>query len=161
MIQVIHDCNMVLKISQDNKSLVLFNNLNISETISKLAELYPLELILWCHTDLISFVNYEQLSSICNSNSEMISFTNSDKNYLSKNIGFVEQSVFINFSKKVKIATWQMSSAIGIAHSAVFLAVKTTIKPVKDFDYFLNSVAKIVMPLGVFCYSNPNLLKGS
>jgi glycosyltransferase involved in cell wall biosynthesis len=118
-----------------------------------------LELILWCHTDLVSFVNYEQIGTICNSNSEINSYNISDENYLSKNIGFVEQSVFINFSKKVKIATWQMSSDIGVAHADVFLAVKATIKPVKDFDFFLNSIAKTAMPLGVFCYSNPNLLQ--
>ena len=158
MIQVIHNRNVVLKISKDDQSLEIFDKLNIPETVYKLATLYPSELILWCHIDLVSFINYEQIGTICNSNSEMISYTISDENYLSKNIGFVEQSVFINFSKKVKIATWQMSSAIGMAHAAVFLAVKTTLKPVKDFDYFLNSVAKIMMPLGVFCYSNPNLL---
>ena len=158
MIQVIHNCNTVLKISKEDKSLEIFDNLNISDTIYKLAELYPSELILWSHTHLVPFINYEQISSICNSNSEIISYNISEENYLSKNIGFVEQSIFINFSKKVKFATWQMSSAVGMAHADVFLAVKATIKPVKDFDFFLNSIAKIVMPLGVFCYSNPNLL---
>lgn len=158
MIQVVHNCNSVLKIFKDNQSLEIFKALNISETIYKLTELYPSELVLWCHTDLVSFINYEQIETICNSNSEIISYNISGENYLSKNIGFVEQSVFINFSKKVKIATWQMSSTIGIAHADVFSAVKATITPVKDFDYFLHSVAKISMPLGIFCYSNPNLL---
>jgi GT2 family glycosyltransferase len=158
MIQVIHNRNVVLKISKDDQSLEIFDNLNISETVYKLAELYPSELILWCYTHLVPFINHEQISTICNSNSEIISYSISDENYLSKNIGFVEQSIFINFSKEVKFATWQMSSAIGIAHADVFLALKTTIKPVKDFDFFLNSVAKIAMPLGVFCYSNPLLL---
>ena len=158
MIQVIHTNKIVLKISKDDQSLAVFNGLNISETVVKLAELYPSELILWCHIDWVPYINYEQIHTICPSNSEMISYTISDENYLSKNIGFVEQSIFINFSKQVKIATWQMSSDIGMTHAAVFLAVKTTIQPVKDFDYFLNSVAKIVMPLGVFCYSNPALL---
>lgn len=158
MIQVIHNCKTVLKISKENQSLEIYNSLNISETIYKLIELYPSELLLWCHTDLVPFINQEQINSICSSNSEMISYTNSEENYISKNIGFVEQSIFINFSKKTKIATWQMSSAIGVAHADVFSALKNTIQPVKDFDYFLNSIAKTAMPLGVFCYSNPNLL---
>ncbi|CAM4305306.1 glycosyltransferase family 2 protein [Flavobacterium terrigena] len=158
MIQVFHNSNTVLKISKDNQPLEVFDNLNISETIYKLTELFPSELILWCHTELGPFINYEQINSICNSNNEIISYNISNENYLSKNIGFVEQSIFINFSKKVKIATWQMSSAIGIAHATIFSDLKTIIQPVKDFDYFLNSIAKIAMPLGVFCYSNPNLL---
>lgn len=149
---------MVLKISKDDESLAVFKDLNISETIYKLSELFPSDFILWCHTDYVPYINYEQVYVTCNSNSEMISYTFSDENYISKNIGFVEQSIFINFSKKTKFATWQMSSAIGVAHADIFSAVKTTIKPLKDFDYFLNSVAKIVMPLGVFCYSDPNLL---
>jgi len=159
MIQVLHNYNSVLEISKDQQVLDIFKNLNISETIYKLAELYPSELILWCHTNLVSFINYNQIESICNSNCEMVSYNLSDENYLSKNIGFVEQSISLKFSKKIRIATWNMSSAIGIAHSDVFLAIKNTIKPVKDFDYFLNSIAKIAMPLGVFCYSDPNLLK--
>lgn len=158
MIQVTHNSKKVLKISIDDASLAVFKDLNISETIYKLAELYPSELILWCHTDLTSFVNYTEISSICNSNSEIVSYSISEENFISKNIGFVEQSMFINFSKELKFPTWQMSSNIGIAHADVFLALKTTIKPVKDFDYFLNSIAKIAMPLGIFCYSNPNLL---
>ena len=159
MIQVIHNCKKVLKISKDNQFLDIYNDLNISETIYKLTELFPSELILWCHTDLVSFINQEQITSICNSNSEIISYTISNENYISTNIGFVEQSIFINFSRKIKTATWQMSSDIGIAHSDIFSALKTTIKPDADFDYFLNSVAKTAMPLGVFCYSDPNLLK--
>lgn len=158
MIQVFHNSKSVLKISKDNQPLDVFANLNIAETIYKLAELHPFEVILWCHTDLVSNINYEKLPEICNSNSEIISYSVSEESYLTKNIGFVEQSIFINFSKKVKIATWQMSSAIGVAHANVFASVKDTIKPTKNFDYFLNSVAKIVMPFGVFCYSNPNLL---
>ena len=129
MIQVIHTNNTVLEISKDQQALAIFKDLNIAETIYKLSELYPSELLLWCHKDLTSFINYEQIHSISTSNSEMISFSNSEENYLSKNIGFVEQSIFINFSKKVKRATWQMSSNIGMAHAAVFLVVKTTVNP--------------------------------
>ena len=158
MIQVFHNSKAVLKIFKDKEPLEVYTSLNISETIYKLSELFPSELILWCHTDWVPYINYEQINAICNSNSEMISYTFSDENYISKNIGFVEQSLFINIPKKTKFATWQMSSVIGVAHADVFSAVKTTIQPVKDFDYFLNSVAKIVMPLGVFCYSDPNLL---
>lgn len=158
MIQVFHNNSTVLEMSKDQHSLEVFKDLNIAETIYKLSELFPSEFILWCHTDLVPFINYTQIEHLCNSNSEMISYTNSAENYISKNIGFVEQSIFINFSKLTKIATWQMSSAIGIAHSDVFSTFKNTIKAVKDFDYFLNSIAKIAMPLGVFCYSNPKLL---
>jgi len=159
MIQVLHHSNKVFKIFKDKVALEISPNLNIAETIYKLAESYSSEVILWCHTDLVSSINYDQLNEICPSNSEINSFSISDECYLTKNIGFVEQSIFINFSKKVKIATWQMSSDVGIAHANVFSALNGTVKPVKDFDYFLNSVAKIAMPLGVFCYSNPTLLK--
>lgn len=159
MIQVFHNSNKVLKVFKEEVSLEIFANLNIAETIYKLAEKYPSELILWCQSDLVSNINYEKLPEICQSNSEIISYSVSEESYLTKNIGYVEQSIFINFSKKVKIATWQMSSDVGIAHANVFSVCAGIVKPVSDFNYFLNSVAKIVMPLGVFCYSNPMLLK--
>ena len=159
MIQVFHNSKSVLKISKDNQPLDVFVNLNIAETIYKLAELHATELILWSHVNLEAFINHEKITEICNSNSEINSFSVAEENYLTKNIGFVEQSIFIKFSKNVKVATWQMSSHIGVAHANVFSSTKNAIKPVKNFDCFLNSVAKITMPLGIFCYSNPNLLK--
>lgn len=159
MIQILHHSNTVFKIFKDEISLEVFAHLNIAETIYKLSQMYPSEVILWCHSDLASSINYEKLSEICKSNNEIISYSVSGECYLTQNIGFVEQSIFINFSKQVKIATWQMSSDIGMAHANVFSACFKTIKPVSDFNYFLNSVAKIVMPLGVFSYSNPLLLK--
>jgi GT2 family glycosyltransferase len=87
----------------------------------------------------------------------MLSYNPSPFNYLSDSIGYVEQSTFIKVNKRVRYPTWQMSSVVGVIHASVLL--KDIIKPTKDFNYFLNSLAKHAMPKGLFCYSEPKLLK--
>ena len=60
----------------------IFKNLNISETIYELTELYPNELIFWCHVELVPFINHEKIASICNSNNEISSYSISNENYI-------------------------------------------------------------------------------
>jgi hypothetical protein len=52
-----------------------------------------------------------------------------------------------------------MSSLVGVIHANVLNAVKGKLKPDADLDYFLSSLAKLCMPLGLLCYSEPKLLK--
>ncbi|WP_253250998.1 glycosyltransferase family 2 protein [Flavobacterium sp. ACN6] len=78
--------------------------------------------------------------------------------FISKRIGYVDSSPFINSNKKVNYPTWQMSSDIGGIHSSVLLALKDQIQLDKNFDYFINSIGKLAMPLGLLCYSEPHLI---
>jgi GT2 family glycosyltransferase len=52
-----------------------------------------------------------------------------------------------------------MSSFVGVIHASVLNAVKDNIVCDVNFDYYLSSLAKLGMPLGLFCYSEPQLLK--
>ncbi|MFV8271444.1 glycosyltransferase family 2 protein [Flavobacterium sp. GT2N3] len=61
-------------------------------------------------------------------------------------------------NKKVSYPTWQMSSVVGIIHASVLNALKDTVMCDSDFDYYLCSMAKTGMPLGLLCYSEPRLL---
>lgn len=158
MIQIFHNNSKIVEIYKDDLSLDIPSHINISESIIELANKYPTEFLFWCHEDLKSNINFENIANLCTSNYELVSFTISKDNYLTKFIGFVEQSIFIKFSKEVRIATWQMSSHVGIGHANIFLSLGQVVKPNKDFDYYLNSLSKIAMPLGVFCYSDPNFL---
>jgi glycosyltransferase involved in cell wall biosynthesis len=78
---------------------------------------------------------------------------------LDENIGYVEESLFMNVNKFVAFPTWQMSSAVGGVYAEVVLAVKNNLPLDQDFDYFLCSLAKLGMRKGLLCYSEPKLLK--
>ena len=159
MIYLIHENSRVVEIL-DNE----FNPVNcsfkpaIAESLLDLAYKYQGELIVWCHKSLKNFINKESLSSIFHHNRIMASYTHSECNYIHKGIGYVDQTIYVKVNKKVTYPTWFMSSDIGGIHSDMLLTISEKIKSNKDFNFFLNSLAKNAMPQGLFCYSEPKLL---
>ncbi|PHR74589.1 MAG: glycosyl transferase [Lutibacter sp.] len=137
-----------------------FKNGSLSSLLFEIAELYPSELIIWCHYDLQKSLNIESLSEIFQHSLIMASFSTSHTFVIPKTIGYVEQvSPFININFKVKYPTWRMSSDVGGINTDVINQIKNKVANDSDFDYFLNSIAKISMPNGLFCYSEPRLLQ--
>ncbi len=51
-----------------------------------------------------------------------------------------------------------MSSDIGGLSAKLLMTVFKDVKLHQEFDYFINSFAKIAMPQGLFCYSEPLFL---
>jgi hypothetical protein len=89
----------------------------------------------------------------------LLSFQPGTSNYIGDAIGYVDESLFVNVNKKVSYPTWQMSGVVGMVHSSVMVKIKDNIPFNSNLDYYLSSVAKVCMPLGLLCYSEPRLLK--
>ncbi|MBC7523069.1 MAG: glycosyltransferase family 2 protein [Flavobacterium sp.] len=159
MILVYHNTINVCKVVSTNNIIIPFNSLkNIIEVMQKLAFEYPDQKIVWCHETLEHHLNVDEISSSNLTNNSLVSFNPSNDNYLTHSVGYFETSPFVNILKTVTYTTWQMSSCVGYAHASVFLELKDEIKNCKDFDYYLTSLAKIYIHLGLFCYSEPKLL---
>ena len=131
---------------------------SIAMGLQKLAKEFPESKIIWCNEAYKHFINIKYIAQYFHHNKIMVSFNPDGENYFGAKIGYIEESSFINFNKKVSYPTWQISSAIGVVHASVLIAHKDKIKFDDNFDYFLNSMAKVCMPLGLLCYSEPNLL---
>lgn len=113
--------------------------------------------IFWVHETLSNHINDSYILENLQER-KMISYSVRD-NYFSNNIGFIDESVFINVNKNVTYPTWQMSSQIGIiATNFVVQTDKELWFQNQSFDFILNAVAKMYQPLGLFCYSDPNLI---
>lgn len=132
-------------------------NVNISRCLKELAIAFPNELIVWCHIDLIEFVNFSSIPEIFKYKQGLVSFSSTGKYLISSDIGFVDQSIFINVDRNVRFPTWMMSSDVGGIHAETLNCLPIKFVD-KNFDYFLLSIAKLGMPKGLFCYSDPNLL---
>lgn len=130
---------------------------SVASVLYKLAQQFPDEKIVWCHVSAKEHLNISQLDTLFHHNKMMLSYNPAD-NYFGLQMGYIEDSPFVNVNKKVLYPTWQMSSVVGVVHAAVLNAVKHSILAYEDFDYFLNSVAKTSMPRGLLCYSQPMLL---
>ncbi|WP_333875296.1 glycosyltransferase family 2 protein [Flavobacterium sp.] len=133
-------------------------NQNITHGILRLASQYPDEILVWCHESLAESLNIGQIESLFHHHRFLFSYQPKGQ-YLGRELGYIEDSPYVQVNKTVRYATWQMSSVVGAVHASV-LNVRLC-KPESNFDYFLNSLAKRAMPQGIFCYSEPQLLSAA
>ncbi len=160
MVIVYHQNNKVVAV-ENNQELVVFQGENISAVLFDIASKYIDQFIIWCRIDLKSNLNFESLENIFHHHKIMASYATGVQNYIPNAIGYVEESPFIKVNKSVTYPTWLMSSDVGGIHASVLNTIGAKIKRDTDFNYFLNSVAKLGMLAGLFCYSEPRLLTNS
>ncbi|TRX34848.1 glycosyltransferase family 2 protein [Flavobacterium sp. ZT3R18] len=160
MIVVYHKNNRITKVILEDKSKISFaKNKPIAFGLMQLAERFPESKLVWCHEEYQEVLNLAELNTIMHHNKIMLSYNPSSSNYLGSKIGYVEESLFIKINKSVRYPTWQMSSLVGGVHASIIKATEGTIQRDSDFDYYLNSIAKVCKPQGLLCYSEPKLLK--
>ncbi len=160
MIKIIHENNLPNEV-YNGISKINFESKALPELLFEMANKFPDKTIVWCHKKLKSSINSDVFDEIFHHSLIMTSFTTSNTFVISDDIGYVEQaSPFIHVNFKVKYPTWKMSSDVGGINAQVLNTIKDTIKNDECFEYFLCSLAKIEMPNGLLCYSNPKLLIG-
>ncbi len=158
MIILIHqNARQVVKVLKGETEIKI-SATDCTKAFLELAGKYPEEFIGWCEEKHSTDLNLPQWSQIFHHNLIMASY-NLDMPYLRKEIGYVEESPFIEIKKNVSYPTWQMGSEVGGIHAQVLLRYKGIVPPSRDFNYFLNSLGKIGQQQGLFCYSEPALLK--
>lgn len=159
MIVVYHNNKSISRVeSVENKVIVFDKKKSIAYGLMQLAIQFPESKLVWCHESYQRQINLTAIPELMHHNKMMLSYNPSATDYLGNRIGYVGESPFINVNKKVKYPTWQMSSLVGVIHASGLIAFKDKIKTDNNFNYYLNSIAKVGMPLGLFCYSEPKLL---
>ncbi len=157
MILLLHHKEIVIKIVDlDTDQDLVYENNNPLQSLFDIALKNPDRILIWCHRDQKNNLNLEGLKNSLFLKNMMLSY--SDSSYIPSQIGYIENSPFININKKVKYPTWIMSSQIGAIYSSQLKKFKGIIDTTTSFDYALNSIAKLGMPKGLLCYSNPSLL---
>ncbi len=160
MVILYHKNNRITEVVSGENQIFSFNiKATIAEGLMELALQFPESVLLWCHQDLKEQINSPEIERLFHHKKLLLSYNPSDTNFIDATIGYVDASLFIQAHKEVTFATWQMSSAVGGVHAEVLLALNNTIPIDENFDYFLCSLAKQVMPKGLLCYSEPKLLK--
>ncbi len=129
----------------------------MTDMLFLLAGKYPEELIVWCDEDYADHLNIDSFHEIFHHKKILASYCPGG-NYFPDAIGYSEESSFVKVNKSVVFPTWQMSGAVGGISAEVLNSLSDQIARNSDFDYFLTSMAKLAMPLGLFCYSAPELL---
>jgi glycosyltransferase involved in cell wall biosynthesis len=157
MIVIYHDKNKITNVWDASTALeIAFTAMPIADLLFDLAEKHPEKLLVWCDEVFLDNLNLKAIPSVFHHNRMMASF-HPDTAYLPEAIGYIEESSFIKINRHATFPTWRMSGAAGGIHASVLNLSKDFPKD-GDFDYFLNSFAKLAMPSGLFCYSEPQLL---
>ncbi len=159
MITIYHNNQRIIEVVSAENLVLPFNEKdNIAEVLVQMALNFPKTLIVWCNEEYKEFLDLKEIKAFFHHNKMIFSYNPLNDNYLGVAIGYVEESPFIKINKKVSYPTWQMSSYVGVVHASLLIAIKDKIKRGMDFDYYLNSVAKLCTPFGLLCYSEPRLL---
>jgi GT2 family glycosyltransferase len=160
MIVLQHNNNKVVSVKGlNNETVVNGTSMSPIKTLLELAKLNDNSILVWCHESQIDNVDFEFIEKEFHLKNMMLSYT--QDHYFSEQIGYVEDSPFLKVNKQVKYPTWLMSSQVGAIHASILLMFEDVISLKSNFDYTLNSIAKLGMINGLFCYSQPKLLKNN
>lgn len=159
MILIFHSNKSVVSVVDTvNNNLIDYKNLTLSKLIFDLASNFSDELIFWCDVNYKDIVNFKAIPLIFHSKNIFSTYSISGKYVISDSLQYVDNSFFCRPVRNVKSPTYFMSSEIGGISSSLLLVFAGKVKLYDDFDYFLCSFAKLSIPLGVFCYSDPALV---
>ncbi|WP_286965782.1 glycosyltransferase family 2 protein [Flavobacterium sp. UBA4854] len=158
MIIVYHQNNKIVEVDFCEEN-ILFSEKSIACNLFQIAEKYPQELIIWCRLDLKSNLNTNKFDEIFHHKKITASYNVSVDSLMSEIIGYVDESLFLNIKKDINYPTWMMSGDVGGIHAEVLNTLNNKIKVDVNFDFFLHSMAKLASLAGLFCYSEPLLIK--
>ncbi|GHC59904.1 glycosyltransferase family 2 protein [Ulvibacter litoralis] len=161
MIIVVHQHTKVVRVVDEKGNTIELNfNGSIGEILFTLAETYTDQLLVWCNEAYFEKLVVEAIPEIFQHSLQMASYSVAQKSFLPGQIGYVEDSPFLQVKYNVTYPTWCMSSDVGGMHSSVLNTINSSRFNATDFDYFLNSIAKICQQKGLLCYSEPRFLSG-
>ncbi|KAA5822430.1 glycosyltransferase family 2 protein [Algibacter amylolyticus] len=158
MILLTHNEDKVIEIIDLETNQLIEGSFNKPiKALFYVADHYKERLLVWCHESFKPFLNIKEIKKSFHLKNMMMSY--SRHQYLPEQIGYVEDSPFLKVNKSVKYPTWLMSSNVGAIYASQLLKFKNQVKENESFDFVLNSIAKLGMPKGLFCYSEPKLLR--
>lgn len=158
MVIIYHKNNKVVEVNCDDE-IIRFSQKNVAKTLIATAALFSDKLMVWCHYDVKSNLDFSHLDRIFHHNKILASYNLGKNLFLNEAIGYVDESPYIKINENVIYPTWQTSSYVGGIHASVLLKLKDELHTDNNFDYFLHSLSKLAMPLGLLCYSEPLLVK--
>ncbi|WP_300485963.1 glycosyltransferase [Flavobacterium sp.] len=158
MIVLYHHQNTVTTVMdlESGTTIAVPDSGNIARSLLRLATDYPDRLLLWCDTNYREVLHLEKIAALFPHKKRMLSY--GIGNFIPDAIGYVDESLFANPNRNVTFPTWQMHSTVGGIFAETVNALNG-LKADRNFAYFLCSLAKLGMAIGLECCSEPLLLR--
>ncbi len=157
MLLLVHDGRQVVSILRGIQQLDVPKG-SVLSCLLHLADSYPDDQVVWCRHEYQEYIDLAYIESHLEEG--MLWSYEAGKGFpLGKYAGYLDPSPFVKVKAGVKFPTWQMSSIVGAICSNTLAKCRGILPESSDLDIFLNLLARRYMPAGLFCYSNPLLLK--
>lgn len=140
-------------------AIAVDTTVSIQHTLYTLSLGYEDRFIGWCANELREELNVSELLNPRKNVKQMRSYSYTGSYGIDDSIGYVDQHVFVNVPSNVSYPTWLMSSDVGFMHTKLLGHLKELVVRKLNFDVFLCTIAKQLMPKGLVCRSEPKLLK--
>ncbi|MEP6260741.1 MAG: glycosyltransferase family 2 protein [Gillisia sp.] len=157
MVLLIHQNARQVKKVLKGKSELKISATACTEAFWELAEKFPEEIISWCEDQYSADLNLEEWLQIFHQDLIMASYHVRNA-FFPNSIGYIDQLPFANVNKNVLYPTWLMSGDVGGIKGETLLKFKSRFEGIDNFEFLLNSIAKIGQQNGLFCYSAPGLV---
>lgn len=159
MLLVYHDYERIYKVIRDEEIISFPKSKSLVDDFQELSRIYPDELLIWCAKDAEEILNINALSTIFHHNGIMASYSSGEKNRINRAVGYVDPTPFVNINESVTYPSWSMSAIVGGVNTRVILNFSKEGIITKNFEFYLNLLARKGMWQGLTCYSEPLLLK--
>ncbi|ANH60441.1 glycosyltransferase family 2 protein [Dokdonia donghaensis] len=130
-----------------------------NEVLFEIASRFKEEYVLWCSEEARHNLNIDVLEKLFDHHRLMLSYGDVNRPFLTKDIGYIEDTPFVKIPGDVTYPTWQMHSYVGGIHATVLNEISTSVNVDVNFDFLLNSIAKKAQAQGLICLSEPQLVK--
>lgn len=163
IIAIYHDTEVVIEVynSKTASKFDINGKESIVYVLKRLARENPNYLIVWVNIKLKDFVDLSSISSLFHHNKLMLSYNVLHDSYFGDNLDYIDTTTFMKINRSVRFPTWQMSSDVGGLHATVINSFFENIQinyRNENFDYFLVSLCKLSMLVGILGYSEPKLI---
>ncbi len=157
MILLVHKNEKVLRVVDLNSNQNLkFTSEKPFVAFFELAKQFENRILIWCNDCVESNINFEAIEQVFKLKNTLLSY--SSTSFISKEIGYIEDSPFIKVKKDVKYPSWLVSSLLGCIHNSQLIKFEGVVDKNQELNFGLNSMAKLGMSRGLFCYSEPRLI---
>ena len=161
MIVIIHNNKNVIQVKKNTKNIEKFST-SFGTTLFQKSEEFPDETIVWVLEEFVSLVNFNEIEKLLGNNETIIHFNPFENQYLSDDLGFVDQNSLFKMPKKVNHASWQISASIGATKATILNKLNSEIKNKNaNPNYLLHSIGFTFSLIGLFCNSQPLLAQNS
>jgi len=157
LIILYHNGTTVIQVMNEEGTSLSINTDRCATAFFEIADQYPEDWIVWCHNAYKKIFKPEIIQKELHHKAMMISQSVGGENIIPPGIDYIEENPFMKVSQDVSYPTWMMHSDIGAIHAQIINQVKTHLPAYKNFNYFLNALAKCGQPQGLHCYHIPLL----